>query len=318
MSDEIKNGATAEAPVKKNRRGITNETKAARQLQFHDKDAVQQGPAAGLFIGHLEEVNVNWATAKEGTSFAGLKLPYLTFHFASNHTNEGEKRHYYHSLFPIESNIATIPGGTDEWRVNSLFAFIKHVLDVLYLRGRELTKEEQSLLTLPFEDFNEKEDGSYEFIALEPQTVLDGYGVLFTNIVAMMNGTINLKEGETPKCCYKDAAGKYVTLWMKLLRHKKAKKGWVNVGQNGELAFDNFIGSGCIELFKGQGTLPTILRIDTYKESITPKDLKKEPNLNVNGMNNMMGGAVMASGMPMGIPTDNTAFMAAGDGDMPF
>lgn len=312
MAEEKTNtGVTAEAPVKKNRRGVSNETKAARQLSFHEKDAAQNG----LFIGHMADVTLNWAVAKEGTSFAGLKMPYLTFHFASQHAKVEEQRNYYHTLFPVESNVATIPGGTDEWRVNSLFAFIKHMLDVMYLRGRQLTEAEEDALSLPFCDY----DDNNEYVMVEPQEVLDGYGAMFANVVAMFNGTWNLPEGETPKPCFKDANGKPIAIWMKLLRHKKAKKGWVNVGQNGELGFDTFIGSGCIELFKGNGTMPSVLRLDLSKESITPKDTKKEPTLGAPGMPGaMMGGAVMPGAMPTGIPTDNSAFAAAGADDMPF
>lgn len=306
MSEEIKNGATAEAP-KKVRRGISNATKAVSQLRFHEKDAAQNG----LFLGHLEEVKVDLAVAKENTSFAGLKMPYLTFHFASQHTKPEEQRHYYHTVFPVESNVATIPGGTDEWRVNSLFSFIKHMLDVLYLRGRQLTEAEEDALTLPFCDYDE--EGNY--VMVEPQEVLDGYGAMFANIVNMFNGGFNCAYGETAKPCYKDANGKPLVIWMKLLRHKKTKKGWVNAGNNGELAFDSFVGAGCIELFKGQGTMPSVLRIDPSKESITPKETKKEPTI---GGQAMMGGAVMPGAMPTGMPMDTGAFAAAGSEDMPF
>ena len=170
-------------------------------------------------------------------------------------------------------------------------------------------------MTLTFEDY----DDNNEYVAVDPEKVLEGYAYIFNNAVAMLNGTYNLKEGETPKCCYKDANGKPITIWMKLLRHRKTKKGWINVGQNGELSFDNFLGDGAIELFKGQGTAPAILRIDVSKESITPKDTKREPNLPGNGIpnNGMMGGAVMA-GAPMGMPVNDGAFNAAGEGDMPF
>lgn len=310
MSDEIKKGATAEAPAKKNRRGVSNETKAVSQLKFHEKDAAQNG----LFIGHLEDVTLNWAVAKEGTSFAGLKMPYLTFHFASNHANINEQRHVYNSLFPIESNIATIPGGTDEWRVNNVLNWIKHMLDVYYLKGRLMTEEEEDALALPFCDY----DDNNEYVMVDPQTVLDSYGAVFSNTVAMLNGTLNLKDGETPKCAYKDANGKPITVWMKLLRHRKAKKGWVNVTPNGDLGFDSFIGAGAIEIFKGNGTLPTVLRLDLSKESITPKDTKKEPTLGGQGVPGMMPGAVMPGMMPAGVPTENSAFTAAGVDDMPF
>lgn len=310
MSEEIKNGATAEAPVKKNRRGISNETKAVSQLKFHEKDAAQNG----LFIGHMADVALNWAVAKEGTSFAGLKMPYLTFHFVSEHKTIAEQRNYYHSIFPVESNIATIPGGSDEWRVNNVFNFIKHILDTFYLRNRQLTEQEENDLSLPFCDT----DDNGEYVMIDPQVVLDGYGTMFTTVINMLEGKYNLAEGEVPKPCYKDANGKPITLWMKLLRHRKVKKGWVNITPNGDLGFDGFIGNGVIEIFKGQGTMPAILRLDLSKESITPKDTKKEPNLNIPGMpGNMMGGGVMVATMPAGIPTDNSAFAAAGE-DMPF
>ena len=78
---------------------------------------------------------------------------------------------------------------------------------------------------------------------------------------------------------------------MKLLRHKKTRKGWTDVVQNGELGFDNFIGAGVIEILK-PNTNPTILRLDLSKESITPKDTKKQPTIGVPGNPGM--GAVMA------------------------
>lgn len=307
MSEEIKNGATAETP-KKHRRGISNETQAVNQLKFHEKDAAQNG----LFIGHLEEVKVEWSAAKEDSAFAGLKLPRLTYHFTSNHANASERRHVYHTLFPIPSNIATIPGGDSEWQVNNLFRFIKHILDVYYLKGRQLSDAEQDALALSFVDYNED---TGEYIPVEPQEVLDGYATLFNNVVAIMDGTFNLAEGETPKCCYKNADGKYIPIWMKLLRHKKTRKGWVDNVQNGELGFDSFIGAGIIEIQK-PNTPPSILRLDLSKESITPKDTKKQPSIGGQGVPAM--GAVMTGGMPMGMPMDNGAFNAAGDDEMPF
>ena len=311
MADEIKNGATAEAPVKKNRRGVTNETKAVSQLKFHEKDAAQNG----LFIGHLADVNLDWSVGREGTAFAGLKVPRLTFHFASQHANANEQRHVYNTLFPIESNIATIPGGTDEWRVNNVFAWIKHMLDIYYLKGRMMSEAEEDALTLPFCDY----DDNNEYVSVDPQEVLNGYATVFANAAAILNGTFNLAEGETPKCVYKDANGKPIAVWMKLLRHKKTKKGWTNVMQNGDLGFDTFIGSGAIEIFKGAGTMPAVLRVDFAKESITPKEVKKDPTIGGQGMPGMMpGGAVMPGMMPSGMPMDNTAFMAAGEEDMPF
>ena len=295
--------------VKKNRRGVTNETKAVSQLKFHEKDAARNG----LFIGHLAEVTIGWTVSKENTSFAGLRTPYLIFNFASQHTNINEQRHVYNMLFPVESNISTIPGGIEEWRVNNVLNWIKHILDVFYLRGRQLTTEEEDALTLPFEDFDENN----EYVAVDPQVVVDGYAALFNNVVAMLEGKFNLAEGETPKCAYKDANGKPIAVWMKLLRHRKTKKGWINVSQNGELGFDSFIGAGAIELFKGNGTEPAILRIDLSKESITPKETRKEPIIGTPGMPNMIGGAVMPTDINGGMPMDN-AFLAAGTDNLPF
>lgn len=298
-----------EAPVKKNRRGVTNETKAVSQLKFHEKDAAQNG----LFIGHLADVTLNWAVGKEGTAFAGMNMPYLTFHFASQHAVPAEQRHVYNSLFPIASNIATIPGCDSAWQVDNVFAWIKHMLDTYYLKGRLMTDAEEDALTLPFCDY----DDNGEYVAVDPEEVLKGYASVFANALAMLEGKFNLAEGETPKCAYKDANGKPITVWMKLLRHKKTKKGWTNVTPNGDLGFDSFIGAGAIEIFKGNGTNPAILRIDVSKESITPKDTKKEPTVGGVGIPGMMGGAVVPGMIPNGMPTDNSAFAAAGD-DMPF
>lgn len=310
MSEEKQNGAPAEAPVKKNRRGVSNETKAVSQLKFHEKDAASNG----LFQGHLVEVTLNWATAKEGTSFANLKMPYLTFHFASQHPNISEQRHVYNTLFPVESNLATIPGGDDAWRVNNVLNWIKHMLDIYYLNGRQLTEEEEDALALSFCDYDD--DG--EYVMVEPQQVLNGYAALFANVVTMLEGKFNLPEGETPKPCYKDANGKPIVVWMKLLRHKKTKKGWTNVTPSGDLGFDTMIGAGCIEKYKGPGTLPSILRLDLSKESITPKETKKDPTVGGQMLQGIMQGAVIPGAMPAGIPMDNAAFVAAGTDDLPF
>ena len=287
---------------KKVRRGISNETKAVAQLKFHEKDAAQNG----LFIGQLAEVTIGWSTPENGV-FAGYKMPYLTFHFTSNHTDINQQRHVYQSLFPVESNVDTIPGGREEWKVNNIFNWIKHVLDVFYLKGRLFTEEEEEALALFIEDIDE----NGEFVSVDPQEVLNAYGNMFTNAAAILNGTIGLAEGETPKPCYKDANGRPISIWMKLLRHTRTKKGWSNVTPNGELGFSNFVGSGAIELHK-PNTMPTILRLDLSKESIKPIEIKKEPT--IGGQMTMMGGAIMPDAMPM---DSNNPFAAAGD-NMPF
>lgn len=302
-------GNAAKDVKKKLRRGVSNATQAVAQLRFHEKDAAQNG----LFIGHLESVTVDWSQSENSKSFPNMKVPRLTFHFESNHLNINERRHVYQTLFPVESNIDTIPGGSQEWMVNNVMNWIKHILDVFYLKGRQLTEAEEDALSLPFIDYDE--EGNY--VALDPEEILDGYRQLFENAAAMLNGSWNLADGETAKPVYKTADGKPINVWMKLLRHKKRKNEWVNVAQNGELGFDTFIGNGCIEIMKGQNP-PTILRLDLAKESITPKEVKKAPNLGgIAGNPLMTGGAVMAASVPQMGAQGSEAFNAAQD-DMPF
>lgn len=307
---EINASVPAESPAKKVRRGVSNKTQAVAQLRFHEKDAAPNG----LFVGHLEEVKVDWSVNADGKQFTGMKVPRLTYHFASNHANASEKRHVYQSIFPVESNVQTIPGGPEEWKVNNVLNWIKHILDVFYLKGRQMTEEEEEALCLPFVDF----DDNGEYVAIDPEEVLAGYATLFNNVVAIMDGKFNLADGETPKACYKDANGKYVSVWMKLLRHRRRKDSWINVGQNGELGFDQFIGAGAIEIQK-PNTPPSILRIDLAKESITPKETKKQPTLGVPGVGGIAGGGVIAGPVDMGM-ANNSAFTNAGMGDdgMPF
>jgi hypothetical protein len=300
--------APAEAVAKKPRRGVSNQTQAVNQLKFHEKDAAQNG----LFVGHLEEVRVDWSVIADGKSFSGMSVPRLTYHFASNHANVNERRHVYQTLFPVESNVNTIPNGAEAWKVDNVLNWIKHVLDILYLKGRQLTEAEEDALTLSFCDY----DDNGEYVSVDPQEVIDGYTTLFNNVVSIMTGAFNAKDGETPTPCYKDANGKYISLWMKLLRHRRRKNDWINVGQNGELGFDQFIGSGVIEIQK-PNTPPAILRIDLAKESITPKETRKQPTIGAPGLG--MGGVVVGMSADTGVSSQNSAFAAAGVGEeMPF
>lgn len=302
MSEETKKvGAAAEAP--KLRRGVSNTTQAVSQLKFHEKDAAVNG----LFIGHLEDVSVQWSTNADGKMFTGLKVPRLTFHFTSEHTNASEKRHVYQSLFPVESNVDTIPGGKEEWKVNQVLNWIKHLLDVFYLKGRALTEDEENALTLSFVDFNEQG----EYVVVEPEDVLAGYATVFTNAAAMLNGTFGKEADAAAKPCFKDANGKGIILWMKLLRHKKRKNEWINVTPTGDLGFDNFLGAGAIEIRKANEQ-PAILRLDLSKESITPKETKKAPTVGVPPY-----GGLVTPGMAPGMIPQNDAFSEAQD-EMPF
>lgn len=312
MSETIKNNVegVAQTSTKKTRRGVSNQTKAVAQLRFHEKDAAQNM----LFVGHLEEVRVDWSVNAEGKQFTGMSVPRLTFHFASNHKSASEQRHVYQTLNPVESNVATIPCGTEEWKVNNVFNWIKHILDVYYLKGRELTEAEEEALSLPFEDFDE----NGEYVSIDTEDVVAGYRFIFENAAAMLNGSYNLADGEVAKPVYKTADGKYLPTWLKLLRHKKLKGEWKNVSQNGELGFDGFIGNGVIELVK-KDCPPTVLRVDLAKESITPKETNKTPSIGIPSMGSPAMGGVMVGGsdLNMGMGSTSSAFMEASE-DMPF
>lgn len=300
----------APSTSKLRRRGVNNETHAVSQLKFHEKDAAPNS----LFIGHLEDVSVQWSVNADGKTFTGMKIPRLTFTFASNHKNKSERRYVYQSLFPQESNLDTIPNGNESWRVDNVLNWIKHVLDVFYLKGREMTEEEEDALSLPFVDFDDNGD----YVEVPVEDVVAGYTTLFTNAAAILNGQWNLPDGEEAHPCYKDEKGNYIPVWMKLLRYKKRNNEWKANGQNGDLAFDPFIGSGAIELLlkkNGQILPPVRLRVDLSKESITPKEVKKTPDVGVPGV--PADGGVVVDGMPTGGADISTAFAEAA-GDLPF
>lgn len=303
---EVSKKGNEKTIAKKVRRGVSNSTRAVAQLKFHEKDAASNG----LFIGHLADVTVTTTTNADGKIFTGMAVPHLTFHFASNHANVNEQRHVYQTLFPVESNVDTIPNGSKEWQVNNVLNWIKHILDVFYLKGRELTEEEEDALALDFVDFDEDNN----WVSVDAEEVLKSYKKVFDNCAAMLNGSFNLEEGAVAKPCFKTEDGKFIHCWIKLLRHRKNKNGWQNVGVNGELSFDNFIGNGAVELVKGQNP-PAILRIDLSRESITPKETKKQPSIGIPGVPQVPNTGVGA--MPMdGVPAGD-AFATAGS-DMPF
>ena len=320
--------ASAQATAKKKvlRRGVSNNTQAVTRLKFHEKDAAKNG----LFIAHLDSVSVEWSQSGDGNSFAGLKMPRLVITFASNHTDAKERRYAVKTLFPVESNVDTIPGGKSAWQVDSVLNWAKHILDVYYLRGRELTVEEEDALTLDFVDFNEDDNGNVEYVSVDPQEVLNGYRKLFDNVAAMMNGSFKpLADGETPQPCFKDANGKGLPTWIKLLRCVRTKKGWVDIDKSKDLVFPSFIGNGVIELVKtkdGQVLPPLILNIDQVKESITPKQTvndttAKAPSIGVPGMPGMpgMGGvAVPPMGGGVGMGSEAASLDPTATTDLPF
>lgn len=319
MTDVKENAAVVAngAAKKHRRRGINNETRAVTRLKFHEKDAATNS----LFYGHLDSVSVEWSINADAKAFTGLRTPRLVFRFASNHTKVEERRWVDKTLFPIESNVDTIEGGKDDWQVSNLFAWIKHILDVFYLKGREMTEAEEDALSLTFDDVEEDADGNLNYVAVDPQEVLNGYQHVFENAAAMLNGTFNLPEGETAKPVFKDANGKFISIWIKLLRATRNRKGdWVNVDRSGDLAFTAFVGSGAIEIVKGGAnpSAPAILRVDAAKESITPKQVNKTPSVGAPAMPGMNMPGMTVPSMNGGTGSETNAAFAGADSDMPF
>lgn len=277
-------------PKKVIRRGVST-ARGTTRLKFTHEISKQNG----LFIAHLDSVTLSTVKIGEDTtgmpSFNGLEIPRIVLTFASNE-EEVAKRHYVNLSFnAVESNVNTIPGGKEEWKVNAVFDWFKHILDVYYLKGREMTDEEAAALSLPFEDFDEQG----EYVSVEPEDVVAGWKVLFENFENLVN------RGRDGQPVYKTANNKNIAVWIKLIRYiKNNKKGWQPVN-NGELAFPTFVGEGCVELFKAN-VLPSI-RLDAVKECIIPMNIEKPkaPNMPVPGMG--MGSAPAMGGVPLGGPT---------------
>ena len=300
-------GAETKTVKKINRRGLSS-ARGTTRLKFSHEMAKPNG----LFIGHLENVEVRMIQigeeAKGLPSFNGLEIPKLVLTFASNE-EEVAKRHYTTLTFTAaESNSNTIPGGKDEWKVNSIFDWLKHLLNVYVLKGRELTEEEEVALALPFEDFDEQG----EYLPVEPETVVAGWKTLFENFENILN------RGRDGQPYYKSKDGKFISIWIKLLRYvKNNKKGWAPIN-NGDLAFPAFVGEGCVEIFKANVT-PSI-RFDSVKECIRPMNIEKAkaPNMPVPGVGGMgipsMGGVPVADPM-MGAPMDADVIGMAGEDD---
>lgn len=279
--------AVANTPVetkKVSRRGIGS-ARGTTRLKFSHEQAKQNG----LFLGHLDSVTVTMIQIGEDKtgmpSFNGLEIPKLTVTFASNE-EEVNKRHYQNLTFTaVESNANTIPGGKEEWKVNSVFDWLKHILNVFVLKGRELTEEEETALSLSYEDFDEQG----EYSPVEPEVVIAGWKILFENFENIVN------RGREGQPYFKTKDGKNIPLWLKMIRYiKTPKKGWQPIS-NGDLSFPSFVGEGCIEIYK-QNTPPSI-RIDSIKEAIIPMNVEKAkaPNMPTPGV-----GAV-ATGMG-GVP----------------
>lgn len=304
MSKETVNQETPIEEVKKvSRRGLGS-ARGTAHLKFGN----DQAKPNGLFLGHLEEVKYSTITIGEDKtgmpSFNGFEIPKLTLTFASNE-EDPNKRHYVSKTFTaVESNVNTIPGGKEEWKVNSVFDWLKHVLNVYYLKGRELTDEEATALSLTFEDFDEQG----EYVSVDTEIVINAWKVLFENFENIMN------RGKDGKPVYHDKNNKFIPVWLKLLRYVKSRKSWTPIN-NGDLSLPQFVGEGCIEIYQ-QNAIPSI-KIDLVKETILIMNVEKPktPNMPaVGGMAPMMGGVAIDQTMnPMGTDISSQTI-----DDMPF
>lgn len=293
---------------KVNRRGIGS-ARGTTRLKFNHTLAKPNG----LFLAHLDAVEVKTITIGEDKtgmpSFNGYDIPKLVLTFASNE-EDANKRHYVTLEFnAVESTANTIPGAKDEWKVNTVFDWLKHILNIYVLRGRELTEAEEAALSLSYEDFDD--EGNYS--SVEVETVIAAWKTLFENFENIMN------RGKDGAAYYTDKNGKFVPVWIKLLSSVKTKQGWKNVN-NGSLSFPGFVGSGCIERFVAN-QMPSIT-VDVIRESIIPKETEKAKTPNMpnamGGIGGMMGGVPIADPMTMGGMNEMTDIAAAAAEDMPF
>lgn len=279
---------------KKTRRGISNQTVGTTRLKFSHTDARPNG----LFIGHLDDVQITTVDIKEDSagmpSFRGVALTRLVFTFASNEEDVSKRKYQTLSFMPVESNVNTIPGGKEEWKITRIFNYLKHFLDVYVLRGQAMTDEMIDALSLGYDDTDDNGD----YVNVNPQIVADSWKSLFENFVHIFN---TAKDGAP---AWKTKDGKNIPVWMKLIRYVKAgKNGWTPIA-NGQLSFPTYTGEGVIEIFV-QNVVPSI-KIDVVREAIKPMDVeKKKPNLAApNAMGGvdttMMGGPVMGSEMGLG------------------
>lgn len=260
----------AEETKKPMRRGISNETRGTSRLSFDTRDAKTNG----LFVAHLDKVEVtSFVPGEDKTgmpSFNGLEVPRLVLTFASNEDEVAKRRYVTLQFNAVESTALTIPNGKEEWKVNLIFDWIKHILNVFVLKGRDMTAEEEAALSLDYVDFDENGD----YVTIDPEVVLASWKKLFSAFEQIMNR--GRKDG-TPY--FKSASdNKFIPLWIKLIRYNKVKNEWKAIANNDALAFPQFVGEGCIEIFQ-QNVAPTI-KLNTTRERIVPMNLekKKEPN----------------------------------------
>ena len=261
---DVKNPAVANAgePKKAVRRGVGTAT-GTQSLRFDTRDVQQNG----LFLAHLDKVEVSSFVPGEGKtgmpSFNGLEVPRITFTFTSNEEDAAKRRRVLLQFNAVESTALTIPGKSEEWKVNLVLNYIKHILDVFVFKGRELTNEEAEALSLDYVDFDE----NGEYVTVPAEEVLRAWKNLFDNVATILN------TGRDGKPYFKTADNKNIGLWIKLIRYFKRNNEWKEVN-NGALAFPQFVGEGVIELYT-PNVSPTI-KVDATREWIKVRDLSKQ------------------------------------------
>lgn len=291
--------SNVETTKKRRGRGITNELRAVTRKKFDERTDCNRSNF--LFLGHLDEIAIGWATLKDDVqglpSFAGLSIPYLTFTFTSNHENVNDRKYYTHRILPAESNVETIPGAKSAWKVDNIFRFMKHIYDVFVLKGRDLSTEEEDMLTLPFEDF----DDDMQYIPVDAEEVINGYKIVFENFIKLLNNN--------GKPAYKNDKGGILRIWIKLLRFTKRDGVWYPVvgGKStfGDLGISNFINDGVIELYK-ENSAPS-LKVDPNKESIIYQksaEKAKTPTIGMPGIGVVPGTQMSGAGID---PVNNPA-----------
>lgn len=323
--EEVKTGveqaANAGTP-KKRRRGISNDTRSTSRLKFSHKDV----RVNGVFLGHLK-VYMKWVTfgedAKGSPSFIGKAVPQLVIEFSSTHTKKSDKRYNTHTIFARESNADNIPGGAKYRFIENDFQMIKHVLDVIVLKGRELTEAEEDALELGYEDFDE--NGAYE--PVETDEVIKAWAVLFENIVNMIE-----TGGKDGKSALLNEKGEPRLFWAKMYRYYKQNGEWVPAAYGssveGDLVFPTYVKEGIFEeafLDANKQVIPSKrVKLDEIRESIIPMEnvTRKKPNMagapsisNIPVGGGIIPGAPMMPGAPMAAPSAPSQFDGVFNGD---
>lgn len=258
MSKEtVETGVPQEAPKKVNRRGISNSTRSASQRKYHVSMVDRN---TKMFVGALMDVTVTYSDFKDDdasqSAFRGMKVPRLSFHFASLDPNVNTRAHVYKTFTPLQPTVETIPGAKKAWMLEgSILGYIKYLLDVYYLKGRELTESEEELLSLDIDDIDE--NGNFQ--PVEAEDTIKAFDKMFFNVAAMFN-TAN---GGKP--VFLSDKGAPIGMWMKLITCYKSDNTWKHVEKNGGLAFPSFVGEGVLEIKTDRAP---ILNLNSATESV--------------------------------------------------